>query len=159
MKLFKLIELYKKAAAGVISFDFDDTLYASGDHLLTEESGEDQEGDFDDLLVPRDEFEKPGWKNQYIELMRQYIKAGHAVVVVTYRSPSEAAEAKRLLYDIGINVEVYSASTSDESTKSEILIEIGAIRHYDDWVEDPGLKDAIDAGIEVIRAESGPSDI
>ncbi len=159
MRLFKLIDMYKRAAAGVISFDFDDTLYASGDHLLNKESGEEQEGDYDDLLITRIEFEKPGWKTTYVELMRQYIKGGNTVVVVTSRLPGEAERAKQMLSEIGIDVDVYSAFATNDSNKSEILMQIGAVRHYDDWVEDPGLQEAKDAGIEIIRADSGPPDV
>jgi peptidyl-tRNA hydrolase len=139
----KRLDLLQKMAAQVISFDFDDTLYRSGTHI--------KDG----------EFEKAGWNEENIEKVRQYLKEGYDVVVVTSRTEPEAAEAKRMLESIGLNLEVISAPGlgDGEKSKSDVLREIGAIKHFDDWVTDSDLEAARDDGVEIIQVESGEPDI
>jgi acid phosphatase class B len=139
----KRMDLLQKLASSVISFDFDDTLYSSGSLFKKDE----------------DEYEEAGWKKENLDKIRDYLKQGYNVVVVTSRIPSEAEEANKMLQEIGLNLDVISAPGYEGPSKSDVLIDIGAIKHYDDFIDSEDLKKAKEAGIEIIQVESGRTDV
>ncbi len=120
---------------GVVSFDYDCTLVdaASGN-----------------------------WKINTLVLLRAYKAAGFTVVVVTSRFETGVHNAGRVrerLREEGLSdVRVYSAPGEPPTferaariEKGDVLVELGALMHFDDWPHCISLKRAYEAGITLVR--------
>jgi phosphoglycolate phosphatase-like HAD superfamily hydrolase len=88
-----------------------------------------------------------------INLLKRYLSEGYKVAVVTHRNSQEAKQARHMLNKIGINVPVLSCPSTDITShhlnKSEALLALKPIIHYDDRPQD--LKEAILGGIKVVK--------
>jgi hypothetical protein len=112
-----------------ISFDFDFTLFDETENCFITES---------------------------VQLLRQFLRDGFRVIIVTSRIPVWADEAKELINQhLHLDLEVFSApgNADDwrdfEAIKSDVLLEQNASIHFDDLIDCSSLTKAKLNGVEI----------
>ncbi len=95
--------------------------------------------------------------DETVAVLREHVRAGDRVIIVTARMPSVAAECAPLITKfLKLDLEVFSAPgnpadpNETDPIKSDVLIAEKACKHFDDLTADSGFDKAREDGIEIL---------